>query len=68
MDNVDRAQMREEEMRARALDKIAQHAPMRQDGADCLACGEEIDARRRAAVPGVCLCIQCQEQAERLRR
>jgi len=31
----------------------------------CLECGNEIPAARREAIPGVQLCVVCQEYAER---
>ncbi len=31
---------------------------------ECLRCGEEITAKRLAAVPWAALCLQCQEQAD----
>lgn len=37
------------------------------EGTDhCLECGEEIPAARRAALPGVTTCIQCQTNRDRL--
>jgi len=66
MDDADQAQALEEEhlrrgiAEARAIPQVALRA-----GTDCLACGIEIPAARRAAVPGCCLCVTCQEGAER---
>ena len=31
----------------------------------CLACGNQVSTRRLAALPWACLCIQCQEAADR---
>lgn len=31
----------------------------------CEECGEEIPEARRRALPGVCLCIACQEEADK---
>lgn len=31
----------------------------------CAECGEAIDPRRRAALPGVRLCVACQDEADR---
>jgi phage/conjugal plasmid C-4 type zinc finger TraR family protein len=40
--------------------------PRRQvSGNDCLACGKEIPAQRLAVLPNACLCVACQEDAER---
>ena len=35
--------------------------------AECEECGEDIPEARRAAIPGVRLCIYCQERAERFK-
>jgi phage/conjugal plasmid C-4 type zinc finger TraR family protein len=32
----------------------------------CEDCGEKIPQARRLAVPGVCLCVDCQEYAEKV--
>jgi len=32
---------------------------------ECVECGEPIPDERRVAVPGVTLCVECQEEAER---
>lgn len=63
MDIVDQAQEIEAEHLRRAF-LHRQVAPV-QVGIDCLACGQEIPAARRAAVPGCCLCVTCQDEAER---
>ena len=34
----------------------------------CADCGEEIPERRREAVPGVRLCVECQSAADKQRR
>lgn len=34
----------------------------------CAECGEAIDPRRRAALPGVRLCVTCQDEADRRNR
>ena len=31
----------------------------------CEECGEEISEARRKAMPGVCLCVDCQEEADK---
>ena len=36
--------------------------------AHCAECGEEIPPARRAAVPGVRLCLRCQSRRENLAR
>ena len=32
----------------------------------CAECGDKIPKARRLAVPGVCLCVDCQEYAEKV--
>lgn len=34
-------------------------------GSDCVFCGDEIGAARRAALPNACTCVDCQERMER---
>ena len=67
MDDVDRAQQLEQ---AHLETALATHAAaprkLLQTGQDCLACGDEIDPMRRAAVPGCALCLGCQENLERI--
>ena len=60
MDEIDRVQAMEELERGSALAR----RPM-QVGIACLACGEEIAPERRAALPGCCLCVECQGAMER---
>lgn len=64
---MDRAQAREEEMRG---DALAEHArrmqPAASDSAiECVLCDEPIPEGRRLALPGVQLCVECQEFSER---
>jgi RNA polymerase-binding transcription factor DksA len=37
-------------------------------GTDCLSCGDPIPKERLAVLPNACLCIDCQEDAERIVR
>lgn len=46
-----------ERMRARAV-------PQGESFADCAECGEEIPEKRRQAIPGVKLCIDCQQERD----
>lgn len=69
-DDVDRAQAREEQLRADALRDQARRAGLAgktvADSAEsCASCGEAIAARRRQAVPGCQLCVACQAQREK---
>lgn len=68
MDDVDRAQMREQENRQDAL--AAQQRRAHPDDAPeesarwCIDCGEPIPEARRLAVPGCSRCVDCQQFAE----
>jgi len=44
---------------------IRNQLPQGESAKTCEACGVEIPERRRRALPGVKLCIQCQERKER---
>lgn len=66
-DEIDRAQAREEEMRA---DALAEHA-RRADGIAalpsaevCAVCNEPIPAARRRMLRGVQTCVDCQRDRE----
>lgn len=64
---MDRAQAREEEMRADALAEHARRAvaPLQKSAKTCALCGLRIPEGRRVAVPGVQTCIECQKDVER---
>lgn len=66
-DSVDRAQAREEELRADALaDQALRSAQGRSVGESavyCDGCGGTIPEARRVALPGVRLCVDCQTDA-----
>ena len=69
MDEFDRATEREEQMRAAALAAQARRAGLAgktpADSASCCAeCGEAIPEPRRRALPGVQLCVECQQYCE----
>ncbi len=63
MDDADRAQLDLERQIAAAAAAV-RPAPSRLS-IHCLGCGEPIPQARRAALPGCCLCIHCQTDAER---
>ena len=65
-DDIDRAQAREEEMRADALaDFERRQAPTADASAEqCKCCGETIPEARRLALPGVQTCVECQRDIE----
>lgn len=71
MDDVDRGQARAEEILAdalaeqRRLHPIGSPADWESASARwCDACGDRVPDRRRRALPGVRLCVACQELAE----
>jgi len=66
MDEVDRTQLIAEvyanALLKKRLRNSAAHAASRET---CKACGKRIPAARRIAIPGVELCVRCQEEKER---
>ncbi|NDV00387.1 DksA/TraR family C4-type zinc finger protein [Pseudoroseicyclus tamaricis] len=54
----------EEQIEASIQDELARlkgrRAPVGESALECAECGEEIPEARRAALPGVKLCIDCQ--------
>lgn len=48
-----------------ALKSVRARLPSGESLRHCEECGEEIPEARRKAVPGVRLCIACQEQADK---
>lgn len=64
-DLYDRATEREEEMRADALDEVLRRLPNGPEERFCQVCGEPIPDARRAALPGVPTCVECQTDLER---
>ena len=65
MDDIDRAQAREQELREDALNEVRRKAHGEGKGAaECRDCGVRIPAARRKAVPGVELCVDCQAYEE----
>ena len=62
-DVIDQAQAAEELYREKAL-KGALKRSKDQSAEACVRCGGTIPEARRVAVPGVRLCISCQEDAE----
>jgi phage/conjugal plasmid C-4 type zinc finger TraR family protein len=66
-DAADRARFLEELDRSEGLRRV--RAAVSGGGADaCEACGAEIPAARRAALPSARMCISCAERTERARR
>lgn len=48
-----------------ALKSVRRRLPAGESLKNCATCGTEIPAARRAALPGVRLCITCQDEADR---
>jgi phage/conjugal plasmid C-4 type zinc finger TraR family protein len=48
-----------------AIERAKHNLPAGPGLAHCAQCGEEIPAARRAALPGVRLCLACQQVADR---
>lgn len=48
-----------------ALALVRQHLPAGESAHECAECGEAIPEARRQALPGVQLCIACQEEADK---
>ncbi|HFC8543556.1 DksA/TraR family C4-type zinc finger protein [Neisseria weaveri] len=48
-----------------ALALVRQHLPAGESARECVECGEPIPEARRQALPGVQLCIACQEEADK---
>lgn len=63
-DQFDRAQALELEEWERRQRAALRPAPDRASAKECAGCGARIPDARRAAVPGVRLCIECQTDAE----
>ena len=67
-DIADRAAERAEELIADALNEQHRHDPtvgktIADSATHCAGCGQPISEARRAAVPGVILCFDCQDEA-----
>lgn len=58
-DICDRAQPGIEAAQAEALERARGRLPHGTSPVDCERCGEPIGARRRFALPGVRICIEC---------
>jgi phage/conjugal plasmid C-4 type zinc finger TraR family protein len=48
-----------------AIDRAKGQLPQGPGAPDCDQCGEPIPEARRAALPGVRLCVACQQEADR---
>ena len=71
MDVFDRATEREEKDREAAIEAERGHYAECWEVAsatECAGCGSGIPDGRREAIPGVQLCVECQAEAERVKR
>lgn len=70
MDVIDIASEREDAHRAAVIAAhLAQKkTPDRPSAEQCEDCGGDIPEARRQIVPGVELCVECQDRQERIRR
>jgi phage/conjugal plasmid C-4 type zinc finger TraR family protein len=50
-----------------AIQRARSHLPQGAAQSNCSACGAPIPEARRAAIPGVSLCVPCQEASDRQR-
>jgi phage/conjugal plasmid C-4 type zinc finger TraR family protein len=67
MDDLDRAQTINELYQRHALDDWRNRQPVGPGLAECEDCGEVIPEKRRQAVPGCRLCVDCQSAVEQAR-
>ncbi|OXS14005.1 hypothetical protein CGX12_16625 [Zobellella denitrificans] len=68
MDVIDRANDLSDWLLAKQLAAQTGRRPAGDSRADCLECGESIPEARRVALPGVALCVDCQELLEKRQR
>lgn len=64
-DWIDRAQEDEAAHQAKSLAAHLRRPRPSVITSTCMSCGEEIPPLRRAALPGCCLCCDCQTEFER---
>jgi RNA polymerase-binding transcription factor DksA len=64
-DNADRAGDQQDMLMKALLANLPKPQQRTAPGKDCLSCGEEIPAERRRLLENCCLCVDCQEDAER---
>ncbi|MDD4457867.1 MAG: TraR/DksA C4-type zinc finger protein [Syntrophotalea acetylenica] len=67
-DDIDRAQAINEALQADAMRDWRLRQPTGPGRSECEECGETIPEKRRQAVPGCRLCIDCQRALEAARR
>ncbi len=67
MDDIDRAQVINEQLQADAMRDWRRRQQAGPGLSHCEECGEEIHEARRQAVPGCRLCVDCQGALERAR-
>ncbi|MCV9963722.1 TraR/DksA C4-type zinc finger protein [Pararhizobium sp. BT-229] len=64
-DEVDRANDISEDHRTVNIRSISRKLERKNTSIECDECGNEIEPKRRAAMPSAKLCISCQEAEER---
>lgn len=67
MDDIDRAQAINEQLQADAMRDWRQRQQTGPGLTECEECGDEIPEKRRQAIPGCRLCVECQGALERAR-
>jgi RNA polymerase-binding transcription factor DksA len=65
-DNADMAAERQEIVDDLLLQRRPRPPQRQAPGSDCLGCGDPIPEERLAVLPNCCLCVGCQEDAERV--
>lgn len=68
MDEVDRAQVLEEQQRVAALSRHRLSEPVTDWPRQCIDCDAWLTAERVTAVPSARRCVECQELEERSRK
>lgn len=67
-DEVDRANDLSEDLRTVSIKSIARLLERKNPSIECADCGNDIEPKRRAALPSATLCIGCKEAEERSAR
>jgi phage/conjugal plasmid C-4 type zinc finger TraR family protein len=65
MDDIDKANDLADSLRDAAVLRIQREVSRVNTNKECVDCDEDIDAQRRAKVPGAIRCINCQDVHER---
>ncbi|WP_336221614.1 TraR/DksA family transcriptional regulator [Citrobacter amalonaticus] len=65
VDEIDRDQAFNEQSLQTCIDKIRSCRSSSPSQLFCVRCAEPIPEKRRQLIPGVSLCVSCQQEAER---